>query len=46
MIEGIAGNMSIKMNIMADRFTKKDFKKGMFMDDKKIDEITPHCQIY
>ena len=39
MIEGIAGNMSIKMNIMADRFTKKDFKKGMFMDDKKIDEI-------
>ena len=39
MIEGIAGSMSIKMNIMADRFTKKDFKKGMFMDDKKIDEI-------
>ena len=31
--------MSIKMNIMADRFTQKAFKKGMFMDDKKIDEI-------
>lgn len=39
MIEGIAGNMSIKMNIMADRFTKKDFKHGLFMNDKKIDQI-------
>ena len=28
--------MSIKMNIVADRFTKKDFKSGIFMNDKKI----------
>ena len=36
MVEGVAGNMSIKMNIVADRFTKKDFKNGIFMNDKKI----------
>ena len=39
MVEGVAGDMSIKMNIVADRFTKPDFKKGMFMDAKKINEI-------
>ena len=39
MVEGVAGNMSIKMNIVADRFTKKDFKKGLFMDAKKINDI-------
>ena len=38
MVEGVAGNMSIKMNIVADRFTKKDFKNGIFMNDKKISE--------
>ena len=39
MVEGVAGNMSIKMNIMADRFSKPDFKKGLFMDAKKINAI-------
>ncbi len=39
MVEGVAGNMSIKMNIVADRFAKKEFKKGLFMDAKKIDEL-------
>ena len=39
MVEGVAGDMSIKMNIVADRFTKPDFKKGMFMDAKKINDI-------
>ena len=39
MVEGVAGDMSIKMNIVADRFTKPEFKKGMFMDAKKINEI-------
>ena len=39
MVEGVAGDMSIKMNIVADRFTKPVFKKGMFMDAKKINEI-------
>ena len=38
MVEGVAGDMSIKMNIMADRFVKKEFKKGIFMNAKKIDE--------
>lgn len=39
MVEGVAGNMSIKMNIVADRFTKKSFQKGLFMDAKKINEL-------
>lgn len=39
MIDGCAGNMSIKMNMVADRFMKKEFKKGFFMDIKKIDEL-------
>ncbi len=39
MVEGVAGDMSIKMNIVADRFTKPDFKKGLFMDAKKINDI-------
>ncbi len=39
MVEGVAGNMSIKMNIMADRFTKKSFQKGVFMDAKKINQM-------
>ena len=39
MVEGVAGNMSIKMNIVADRFTKKEFSKGIFMDAKKINDL-------
>ena len=39
MAEGVAGEMSIKMNIVADRFTKSEFKKGLFMDAKKINDI-------
>ncbi|HIU88546.1 MAG TPA: ABC transporter ATP-binding protein, partial [Candidatus Avilachnospira avistercoris] len=39
MVEGVAGDMSIKMNIVADRFTKPEFKKGLFMDAKKINDI-------
>ena len=39
MVDGVSGNMSIKLNIVSDRFTKKDFKKGLFMDAKKINDI-------
>lgn len=38
MTEGVAANMSIKMNIMADRFSGPEYKKGLFVDSKKIDE--------
>ncbi|MBQ1827494.1 MAG: ABC transporter ATP-binding protein, partial [Erysipelotrichaceae bacterium] len=37
MVEGVAADMSIKMNIMADRFDSKEYKKGPFVDSKKID---------
>ena len=36
MAEGVAGNMSIEMNIMADRFDDPAYKKGLFVDSKKI----------
>ena len=36
MVEGVAGEMSIEINIMADRFDKPEFRKGMFVDSKKI----------
>lgn len=36
MVEGVAGEMSIEMNMMADRFDKPEFRKGMFVDSKKI----------
>ena len=38
MVEGVAGDMSIKMNIMADRFEKKEYKNSIFMNAKKINE--------
>lgn len=38
MVEGVAGDMSIRDNIIADRIDKKEFKKGFFIDDKKINE--------
>lgn len=38
MVEGVAADMSIKMNIMADRFANKEFRKGLFVDSKKIDD--------
>ncbi|MBR0385065.1 MAG: ABC transporter ATP-binding protein, partial [Erysipelotrichaceae bacterium] len=38
MVEGVAADMSIKMNIMADRFASKKYKKGLFVDSKRIDE--------
>ena len=40
MVEGVSGDMSIEMNIMADRFTKSNYKSGMFVDAKKIRKET------
>jgi len=40
MVEGVAGEMSIEMNIMADRFTKNNYKNGLFVDAKKIRKET------
>lgn len=36
MVQGVAAEMSIEMNIMADRITKKEFRKGIFVDNKKV----------
>ena len=40
MVEGVSGDMSIEMNIMADRFTKPNYKTGLFVDAKKIRKET------
>ena len=40
MVHGCAPELSIKDNIIADRFRKKAFKKGLFMNDKEINKIT------
>lgn len=39
MIHGCAGEMSISDNIIADRFFKPDYKKGLFINKKYIDGI-------
>jgi len=39
MVYGIAADLSIKTNIVADRFDKKEFRHGLFMNGKKIDEV-------
>lgn len=36
---GCAGNMSIRDNIMADRFFKKEYKNGLFMKEKYINDL-------
>ena len=36
---GCAGDMSIRDNIVADRFFKKEYKSGPFMKRKYIDQI-------
>ncbi len=40
MVEGCSGEMSIEMNIMADRFTKSEYKNGLFVNAKKMREET------
>lgn len=36
---GCAGNMSIRDNIIADRYFKPEYKKGIFINKKYIDQI-------
>ena len=38
MTYGCAANLSIKENIISDRFTKKEFKKGIFINQKYINQ--------
>ena len=39
MVYGCAGDMSIRDNIIADRYFRGEFKNGLFMKQKHIDEI-------
>ena len=39
MVYGVAGEMSIKMNIVADRFDKKEFKNGLFLNQAHVNEV-------
>lgn len=36
---GCAGDMSIRDNIIADRYFKKEYRNGLFINHKHIDEI-------
>ncbi len=36
---GCAGDMSIRDNIIADRYFRKEYRKGFFLNQKHIDEI-------
>ena len=38
MVFGCAGTLSIKENIIADRFRKKEFRNSIFLNDKKINQ--------
>jgi simple sugar transport system ATP-binding protein len=39
MLYGCAANLSIKENIIADRYRDKEFKRGLFMNRKKINQV-------
>lgn len=43
MAHGCAGNMSIKDNIIADRYFRAPYKKGLFMNKKSIDQLVDRC---
>lgn len=43
MVMGCAGQLSIKENLIADRFRKKKFTAGIFMNAKSIDEEVERC---
>ena len=38
MVFGCAGTLSIKENIIADRFRKKEFRNSIFLNEKKINQ--------
>ena len=43
MIYGSAGELSIKENIIADRMFSKEFRKGPFIDKKKVNDFADAC---
>jgi len=43
MLFGCAGDMSIRDNIIADRFFKPQYRKGMFINRKYIDKMVDRC---
>lgn len=43
MIYGSAGDLSIKENLIADRMNNKEFKKGPFIDTKKVNTFADKC---
>lgn len=40
---GCAADLSIRENIISDRFNKKEFKLFGFLDNRKIKELVTHC---
>ena len=43
MLLGCAGEMSVKENIVGDRVFRREFRKGPFMDRKRIDKFADQC---
>lgn len=43
MVEGCAANMSIRDNIISDRYYKPEYRRGIFINKKKIDELVDEC---
>lgn len=43
MLYGCSGDLSIKENIVADRIWSKEFRKGLFLNRKKINEFADLC---
>ena len=43
MVHGCAGDMSIRDNIIADRYFQPQYRKGMFINRKYIDEVVDQC---
>lgn len=43
MLHGCAGAMSIKENIVGDRIFSREFRRGPFLDQKKINEFADQC---
>ena len=39
MTYGIAADSGVKDNVISDRYYKKEFNKGLFLDDKKINNL-------
>ena len=43
MVDGVAADRSIRENIISDRFDKPEFKKGIFMNNKYINQVVDEC---